>query len=105
LKIRVDIRDQWERHDSRIRSKIKELQDLLGKEISIVLDWEVLWDTLQSKYPEKELFVPSVVTLIATFITILHGKLADENDEEWTDEFLEQVVTHSGLQVVILVNH
>lgn len=91
MKIRVDLRDHWEKKDCPAQKSIAGLKDLLGLPIKIQLEPSILWNELQKFYPDQSTFVPSIITVVKAWIDCLAKRLADDANAAWTEQLLEHV--------------
>lgn len=98
MKIRTDLRDQWEKEDCAAQKSIAALKDLLGLPVTIQLEPSILWSDLQKFYPDQNNFVPSITAVIRTWTDCLAKRLADDANAAWTEQFLEHV-NQSGKNV------
>ncbi|MCJ1247058.1 hypothetical protein MMC30_004269 [Trapelia coarctata] len=96
LQFRVAIRDSWENADSPIQKALKELGDEIGIPISIQFQWPMLWDQLGKHFPDKSIFVPTINSLISAWQQALKAKLDEEDDTDWSEEFLEAIKGQSS---------
>ena len=91
LKVRTDLRDQWEKEDCPAQKSIAALKDLLGLPVTIQLEPSILWSDLQKFYPDQNNFVPSITAVIKTWTDCLAKRLADDANAAWTEQLLEHV--------------
>ncbi|MCJ1239859.1 hypothetical protein MMC14_007857 [Varicellaria rhodocarpa] len=91
LKIRLDLRDHWEKIDSPVQKAISELYNLIGVPVAITLETPVIWAELQRYFPNHATFIPSIVDTTKTWIKCLTVKLEDDTHPDWTDRFLDEV--------------
>lgn len=96
MKVRVDLRDHWEKEDCPAKQSISALKELIGLGVTVIMEPTILWPELQKNYPDQGTFVPSIAAVVQAWADVLKGKLADENNEEWTEQFLEQVKEGRG---------
>lgn len=91
LKIRMDLRDHWEKEDCPARKSIAALKDLLGLPVTIQLEPLILWSELQRFYSDQSTFVPCITTVIKAWLDCLTKRLADDANAAWTEQLLEHV--------------
>lgn len=94
MKIRIDLRDHWEKEDCPAQKSISALKAILGLPINIQLEPSILWGELQKYYPDQDSFVPSITTIVKAWTDCLTKRLADETNEAWTEQLLEYVNQH-----------
>lgn len=88
LKIRVDIRDLWNKPQSQLQKSVTSLADILGHKIVPEVHWPSLWENLKSDIPEPETFVPAIVTYTTSWYDALLSRVEDNCYEGWTEELL-----------------
>ncbi|KAF8918700.1 hypothetical protein CPB85DRAFT_1430394 [Mucidula mucida] len=86
LKIRVDIRDLWDSPNSSIHKPIEELTKTLGHKITPIAQWPSLWIELGSRFPDKTVFVPTIISTTIVWYERLLARL--DAEEEWAEELL-----------------
>jgi hypothetical protein len=101
LRLRKDIRDKWDKDDSPLQVQFVALQAILGLQATIQVDWEDLWAALEAGYPDKDVFVSSISSIVKMFMDCLMVKLEDSENEAWTEKFLEEVMTDGRLLIAI----
>ncbi len=89
MKVRMDLRDHWENHDSPAQSSVKVLQDLIGLPVIINLEPAILWAELGKYYPDQAVFIPSVTGVVKAWCDALAERFQDDVNAEWTEQFLE----------------
>ena len=104
-KIKVGIRDSWEAKDCLAQTAIASLKAILGADVTIKPQWQVLWAELQSQYPEMAVFVPSVGEAVAAWCKTTQALLEDEEgNAKWVEDMLEECLYGpSGLRVRVEV--
>ena len=91
MKLRIDLRDHWEKEDCPAQKSIAALQTLLGLPITIQLDTAILWTKLQKFLSDQSTFIPSITGIIRTWTDCLTERLADDADANWTEQLLEHI--------------
>jgi hypothetical protein len=99
----MNIRDLWDNKESPIQTRVRALEELLGVQVVINPDWDMLWLALENNFPDKEIFVPTIIGLIQILCQSLNIKLEDEQNQTWTDRFLEEITKGRGLVIEIAV--
>ncbi|KAI0893151.1 hypothetical protein F4806DRAFT_477164 [Annulohypoxylon nitens] len=102
LRVRHGIRDHWEDHDAPVQVVRSVVEQLLGINVVIVVEWELLLNELDDDYQDKSTLVPSVALGIKAFLDGLQEILDNEVDPEWTDTLLEHC--DSCLKLIIGVS-
>lgn len=90
LKAQVAIRDHWTKADGPLQVTLKSLQDLLGHEVAIDPEWQILLAELDEFYPDKANFVQTVAGCVQTWAKSMTELLDDSANEEWTETVLEK---------------
>ncbi|KDR80202.1 hypothetical protein GALMADRAFT_136727 [Galerina marginata CBS 339.88] len=91
LKVRVDIRDQWNSPNGLIQKSVDALQKTLGHKIVPHVQWPVFYDALKGAYTDKATFVPAIIRVVTSFYDRLLARLEDEANNEWTEKLLEEL--------------
>ncbi|KAI9732708.1 MAG: hypothetical protein M1818_007442 [Claussenomyces sp. TS43310] len=100
LKIRKDVRDLWDSPDSKIRKKFKELQELLGTEVTVHANWEQLWSEVQQTSPQKDVFVPRSISTVEVVCGVLLVWLEGRGDDpQWVERFLDEIMRAGRLKM------
>lgn len=88
MKIRADIRDQWDSSNAPIQASVDDLAKTLGHRVVPRVEWLLLYNSLKDRFPDKSSFVPAISQIVTTFYLRLQSRLEDEANSEWTEEFL-----------------
>ncbi|KAF8069113.1 hypothetical protein FPV67DRAFT_1491177 [Lyophyllum atratum] len=88
LKIRVDVRDLWDSPKSDVQASIAALEKTLGHRIVPIVQWPILWNELQGRFPDKATFIPSISRIAIAWYDRLFWRLDSDNFPEWTEELL-----------------
>jgi hypothetical protein len=88
-KIRMGIRDSWDKPDCTVQKAISELKDLLGYTVTITPQWQLLWTELKPYYPEMANFVPSVGGIVQAWCKSMEILLESDKNAAWTEKALE----------------
>ncbi|KAK6062760.1 hypothetical protein SCUP515_13036 [Seiridium cupressi] len=89
LKVQVGIRDAWAKDDVPVQKALSSLKETLGLDVAIEPEWHLLLAELDSSYPDKTVFVPSIAGCVRAWSTALTSLLDDGANEEWADTLLE----------------
>ncbi|KAF8888562.1 hypothetical protein BD779DRAFT_449296 [Infundibulicybe gibba] len=92
LKIRMDIRDQWDSPKSSVQKSVDALAQKLGHKVTPHIEWPALWNELKDGYPEKGTFVSTVARLIVAWYERLLWRLQSEMFPDWTEKLLSVLV-------------
>ncbi|KAF2495273.1 hypothetical protein BU16DRAFT_527149 [Lophium mytilinum] len=90
-RLKIDIRDNWSKEDTKLQKAQKALSDLVGYRIDCEPEWQMLWAELQPHYPDTSTFIPSVCAVVSAWCDALTTLLDDEKNEEWTEKVLEEL--------------
>ena len=102
LRIRVDLRDHWEKPDSPVQGSISTLSQVIGLPVEVTLETPMLWRELGKHYPEHDTFIPSVVEIVKSWAECLISRLEDDANEAWVEHLLE--VCGTRLRAIIEVS-
>jgi hypothetical protein len=104
MRVKVGIRDLWSKDDTEVQKAIAEVKQLIGHEVSIEPEWQLLWAELQKHYEDNSRFVPDVVQVVVTWCRSLCEMAEEESNEEWTETMLEKLKAAHVLKVLLDVN-
>ena len=101
IKVKMGVRDGWDNKDSPPQLAIVALRGVIGCEVTIQPQWQLLWAELQPHYPEVSYFVPNVGSMVTAWCKSMQTMLEDEAaNGEWTEKVLENCVHGpTGLRV------
>ncbi|KAF7356429.1 hypothetical protein MVEN_00975800 [Mycena venus] len=91
LKIRVDIRDQWDSPNSSVNASVSSLKKILGHTITPRVVWPLLWEAVKEQFPDNTTFVPLVLRYTIAWYERLMGRLENPAHEKWTEQFLNSI--------------
>ncbi|MCJ1374350.1 hypothetical protein MMC20_005582 [Loxospora ochrophaea] len=91
LKLRLDVRDQWENEKSAVQKSLSELSQLVGLKVNVLLEMPMIWTELQKHFPDQGTFVPNIIGVVKTWTDCLIARLEDEANAEWTERLLDEV--------------
>ncbi len=100
----MGVRDHWDKDDGDLKKSIKDLKELLGHDVVVEPEWQLLLAELDKFYPDKGNFVATVARCVETWCKSLSELLEDEANEEWTDNLLERLKSWSRLRLCIEVS-
>ena len=103
LQIRRDVRDVYDKEDSPVQTSFKKLAEIIGYSVSCQIEWQMLWAELESTYPDKTTFVPTVAGVVASWCETLATRLEDDRFESWTEEFLSKIEPVSAVKLFVQV--
>ena len=89
MRIRVDLRDHWEKADSPAQESIAALSEVLGLPVDVTLEAPMLWSELGKQFPNQEIFVPNVVGVVKSWAQCLTSTLDYDANEARVEQFLE----------------
>ncbi|KAL0939502.1 uncharacterized protein CTRU02_206112 [Colletotrichum truncatum] len=105
LKVKAAIRDHWTNEESPLRKAIKDLKEVLGLDIDVEPDWQLLLAELDAEYPDKGDLAAAVAGTVETWFKATTELLNDDKNEAWTEELLEKLQsTYSRLRLFIEVS-
>ncbi|KAJ8091744.1 hypothetical protein PM082_020979 [Marasmius tenuissimus] len=102
LRVRADIRDLWDSPNSSLHEAITSLQQTLGYKIPAEAEWPALWSSLQTRFPDKGTFVPTIVQYAVAWYERLLGRLENDVHAAWTEELLN-VLAESKRRLLLKV--
>ncbi|KAK7025223.1 hypothetical protein R3P38DRAFT_2708324 [Favolaschia claudopus] len=96
LKVRVDIRDQWDSANSSVHESVSSLTKILGHTVTPTVTWPTLWGALKDQFAsDNSSFVPLVVRYTIAWYERLMGRLENPAHEQWTDQLLTVITERS----------
>ncbi|KAF7309893.1 hypothetical protein MIND_00361600 [Mycena indigotica] len=101
LKVRMDIRDQWDNAQSSVREAIATLKKVLGHTIEPRIEWPLLWGALKEKFPDNTVFVPTIVRYTISWYERLSARLENEAYADWAEQLLEALQDGRWLSLTI----
>ncbi|EFQ31761.1 hypothetical protein CGRA01v4_04793 [Colletotrichum graminicola] len=105
LKVKVAIRDHWTKEDSHLQQSLKSLQDVLGLEVDVNPEWQLLLAELDAGYTDRADAVIAVAGTVEAWCRAAAELLDDRKNEEWTETLLEKLkITWSRLRLFIEVS-
>ncbi|KAF2807624.1 uncharacterized protein BDZ99DRAFT_522249 [Mytilinidion resinicola] len=90
-RLKIDIRDNWSKDDTKLQKSQKALSDLVGYKINCEPEWHMLWAEMQPHCPDTSTFIPSVCAIVSAWCDALTTLLDDEKNEKWADKVLEEL--------------
>ncbi|KAK1638908.1 hypothetical protein BDP81DRAFT_422955 [Colletotrichum phormii] len=104
LRVKVAIRDHWTKEDSYLQQALKTLRDVLGLDVDVTPDWQILLTQLDSEYADKTDFAAAVAGTVEAWCRAATELLEDDKNEEWTDTLLDKLrLTWSRLRLFVEV--
>ncbi|KAF8216609.1 hypothetical protein K438DRAFT_2007441 [Mycena galopus ATCC 62051] len=95
LKVRVDIRDQWDSPNSSVTASVNSLHKILGLTITPHVEWPILWAAVKDQFPDNMAFIPLVVRYTIAWYERLMGRLDNPANEQWTEQLLNALTEAS----------
>ena len=95
LRIRTDIRDNWDKPECPLQVSLKKFSEDLGLHVALSPDWREIAESLKPRHPSQETLVPVVASCVVTLLETLTTKI---DDEAWADKFMEKVLEICGGQ-------
>ncbi|KAJ7255507.1 hypothetical protein B0H12DRAFT_535500 [Mycena haematopus] len=102
LKVRVDIRDQWDSPNSSVTASVQSLNKILGHMITPRVEWSILWAAVKDQFPDNASFVPLVVRYTIAWYERLMGRLDNPVHEQWTEQLLNVLTEGAKPKVLSL---
>lgn len=105
LKAKVAIRDHWTSEESQFQKALKELKNILGLDIDVEPDWQLLLAELDTVYSDKGDLVAAVAGTVETWTKAATELLDDDKNADWTEILLEKLkATYINLRLFIEVS-
>lgn len=102
--MKVAIRDHWSNEGCPLQQTLKSLQEILGIEVDVNPEWQLLLAELEAEYPDNGDLVAAVAGTVDTWCKAATELLEDAVNEEWTEALLEKLKsTWSRLRLLIEV--
>jgi hypothetical protein len=99
----MNVRDLWDKPDSDVQLSFGKLQTLIGYEIVLRPEWDLLWNELKPNFPDNAGFVPAIASAVSGWCNALEEIAGDDQNEAWTEELLERVGKSNAVKVVLEV--
>ena len=88
-----------------MQQNIRALKEVLGYEVVIQPEWQMLLTEFDSINPDKTQFAAAVAGCVSVWCRALKELLEDEANAEWADTLIDRVTgTHRTLRVFIEVS-
>lgn len=92
------MRDSFDAEGCAVKKALKSFHKTVGYDFTIEIAWVDLWNDLESKFPDKAIFVPTIADAIVTFLQRLENLL--ESCEGFGEVFLNKM---EGLRKAIFI--
>ena len=102
-RVKVNIRDMWDKEDSEVQKSICGVKTLIGVDVNIEPEWQLLWTELQKNYPDPGLFVPNIASAVSAWCRCICELADDDKNEAWTETLLEKLKESRWLNVLFEV--
>jgi hypothetical protein len=99
-RVKVNIRDIWSKDDSDVQKAITEVRKLIGHDVVIEPEWQLLWAELQKHYSDNSRFVPDIAKVVIAWCRSLCEIADDDRNEQWTETLLERLKAAHILKVL-----
>ncbi|KAH7018296.1 uncharacterized protein B0I36DRAFT_335688 [Microdochium trichocladiopsis] len=90
LKVQVAIRDQWDKDDCVLQNTLKKLREVIGVEIVVDPEWQLLFAELDTAYNDKAQFVADVVSCVFEWANALVYLAEKEDYSDWAEKLLDK---------------
>lgn len=97
------MRDHFEALGSEVQKAFAALQEIIGLKFVCEVDWELLYQALESDFPEKAAFVPAIASVVVGWCDVLSTRLEDERFTIWTDEIVGRLEEAGSVKLHIQV--
>ncbi|KAF6815600.1 hypothetical protein CSOJ01_03487 [Colletotrichum sojae] len=105
LKVKVAVRDHWTNEQGPLRKSIKDLEAVLGLDVDVEPEWQLLLSELDAEYPDKGDFAAAVAGTVETWCKAAAELLNDDKNEDWAENLLEKLnSTHHRLRLFVEVS-
>jgi hypothetical protein len=91
LKAKVAVRDHWSKADGALQTSLKGLKELLGLNVTVEPEWQLLITELDTFYEDNANLVTIVAGCVQTWVKCIVEVLDDPAREEWTATLLDKV--------------
>ncbi|CAG9946784.1 unnamed protein product [Clonostachys rosea f. rosea IK726] len=91
LKVKVAIRDIWDKPDSPVQEAITRLKNILGLDFICEPAWPLLTTELSSHYDDNSELAKSVINFVKVWVEAMTELLDDEENSEWADSIVDLV--------------
>ena len=83
-----------------MQKSIAEVKKLIGHDIVVEPEWQLLWAELQKHYSDNSRFVPDVVQVVVAWFRSLCELAEDDTNEEWTETLLDKLKSTHMLKIL-----
>ncbi|KXJ89437.1 hypothetical protein Micbo1qcDRAFT_196767 [Microdochium bolleyi] len=90
LKFQVGVRDNWDSTDCAVQKQLKKLRDVIGKDIDVQPEWQLLLAELDKAYDDKAALVLDAASCVIGWAQGLEALAEDENNSDWAEELLDK---------------
>ncbi|CAG9977921.1 unnamed protein product [Clonostachys byssicola] len=91
LKVKVAIRDLWDKPDSPVQEAITRLKNILGLDFMCEPAWPLLTTELSPHYDDNSELAKSVINFVKVWVEAMTELLDDEENSEWADSIVDLV--------------
>ncbi|CAH0058581.1 unnamed protein product [Clonostachys solani] len=91
LKVKVAIRDLWDKPDSPVQEAITRLKNILGLDFICEPAWPLLVTELSPHYDDNSELAKSVINFVKVWVEAMTELLDDEENSEWADSIVDLV--------------
>ena len=74
---------------------------MIGHDVLIEPEWQLLWPELQKHYEDNSRFVPDVARAVVAWCRSLCELAEDDSNEEWTEQLLEKLKSSHILKILL----
>jgi hypothetical protein len=91
LKVKVALRDHWEKADSPLQKSIQDVKALLGLDVYCEPQWPIIISDLEKLYDDKGQLTQAVIGLLHTWFVTIAELMDDESHEAWSENVVEKI--------------
>ncbi|KAI5457674.1 hypothetical protein BGZ63DRAFT_493732 [Mariannaea sp. PMI_226] len=91
LKVKIAVRDFWEKVDSPLQKSIKEVKQVLGLDVYCEPQWPIIVSDLEKIYDDKGQLVQVVTSFVHTWFVTIAELMDDSNHDEWSEKVVGKV--------------
>lgn len=91
MRVQIGIRDSWDKEGAPIQQALSKLKEALGVDVVVAAQWQLLLTELDSYYPDKSTFVPTIASCVQSLLIGFAALTEGEETAKWADELLDHV--------------
>ncbi|KIW02700.1 uncharacterized protein PV09_06138 [Verruconis gallopava] len=99
-RVRVNVRDLWSKDESDVQKAILEVKKLIGYDLLVEPEWQILWTELHQHYDEPGGFVPDIARVFIAWTRSICDIAEDDSNGSWIEALLERLKSAQVLKIL-----